>query len=259
MLKSSIKAGIFSAFNRIFGSKLTRKAHNFYKNSFDTDSRFEKELIAKTLSYVSEEATVLDIGANIGRWAIPLAKKIGEKGEVIAFEPNPETFQFLKNRVASRPNVLTYNIALSDQPKSQLEFLVQKGISCPPNAAIAETATQIKDRGNFELIKVGCESLDNFIKTHQIHKLDFVKIDVEGHELEVIKGFKEGIKRYKPIIAIEILASKWINNKAQDSEVAQLILQQGYKMGQFNETNKEYVFEIDLFESSFQNFIFVSG
>ncbi len=257
MQKSNLKYRVFNMFIKLLGSSSTRKAHYFYKNLFNTDSRFEKELISKTLSYVDKGSTVLDIGANIGRWAIPISRKIGAKGHVHAFEPNKESFSFLKNRIRSFKNVSIHNIALSNGEHKEVEFLIQKGISCPANAAIAETASQITDKENFEIVKVESKSTDTFVNANHVNSVDFIKIDVEGHELEVIKGFKDGIKLYKPVLAIEILKDKWKNNNANNSDVAQLILNEGYRIGQFNESNKEYIFEESKFEENFQNFIFI--
>lgn len=258
MLKDKIKSDIFNAMITVFGSKFTRDAHNFYKRIFDTDSRFEKELIATTLGYVGKGAVVLDIGANIGRWAMPISAKIGDKGHVFAFEPNEESLSFLRHKVSGLQNVSTFNIALSNGNTEQQEFLIQKGVSCPPNAAIADTASQITDKENFDVVKVPSSSLDNFIKTHNIKAIDFIKIDVEGHELEVIKGFKNGLAMLSPILAIEILKEKWKGDHASKAEVVKLILKEGYTIGQFNETSNAYEFDQDKF-GDFENFIFIKN
>lgn len=258
MLKDNIKSGIFNAMMKVFGSKFTRETHNFYKRVFDTDSRFEKELIIKTLGYVGKGGIVLDIGANIGRWAIPISEKIGDTGHVFAFEPNEESLSFLRHKVSGLQNVSTYKIALSNGDAEQQDFLIQKGVSCPPNAAVANTASQITDKENFDIVKVPTSSLDNFIKAHNIRIIDFIKIDVEGHELEVIKGFKNGIAMFTPILAIEILNEKWKGGHACTAEVVQLLLKEGYTVGQFNEISHTYEFDQDKF-GDFENFIFIKN
>ncbi|WP_111308748.1 FkbM family methyltransferase [Confluentibacter sediminis] len=257
MQKDKIKRDIFDLFNKVFGHSFTRKGHHLYKSIFDTDSRFEKELISKTLMYLNSGATVLDIGANIGRWAISISKKTGPQGTIHAFEPNKETFDFLTNRTKSFKNVIAHNVALSSGEREEVEFLIQKGISCPPNAAIAETASQIRNKEDFTIIKVKSKSIDGFLEANNIKTLDFIKIDVEGHELEVMRGFKKGLKRFKPILGIEILRDKWKNNNPSNSDVAQLILKEGYIMGQFNELTIFYEFDEAKFQQDFQNFIFI--
>lgn len=255
-MQKSNKKTIFDFCTKLFGSTLTRKAHNLYKRIINRDSRFEIDLIENSLQYVGSGAIVFDIGANIGRWAIPLSKNVGDKGKIYAFEPNKETFAFLKRRVQPYSNIVINEVALSDGIKEEHDFLVQKGISCPPNAAIVDTATQIKNKANFEIISIQSQSMDSFTEEQNIKSIDFIKIDVEGHELQVLKGFKKGIKKFQPTFAIEILRDKWEQN-ASDSEVARLILDEGYKMAQFNEVSNTYEFDQNKFAPEFLNYLFV--
>jgi FkbM family methyltransferase len=135
-----------------------------------------------------KDDTVIDVGAHLGRYALISANKVGKGGKVIAIEANPLVFQKLnKNLELNRfTNVTSLNYAVySTKGKIKLFF---------PNEGLKNTLfnTVVSDRAisSEKYIEVNADTLDNILYSLNINPMNvnWVKIDVEGAELEVLKG-----------------------------------------------------------------------
>ena len=134
----------------------------------------------------------IDIGANVGVWSYWLSKYAKQ---VESFEPNPKIFNVLKN--IKIKNVNSYNIALSNKSGS-VDLLVPKGSKGFSNQGAS--LSSIKVQGEHKRISIEAKCLDEY----NFLDVDFIKIDVEGHEHEVIEGAQETIKKFKPTMVIEM-------------------------------------------------------
>ena len=140
--------------------------------------------------FIKEHATILDIGANIGSHSIYWAIK-RNADKIYSFEPLPATFEILKKNIELNKledKIIPYNFGLSDKKsKAMLQTYTPDNIG-------AASFTKNKN-GLFEL-----RTLDSLkIKD----KIDLIKIDVEGAEVEVLKGAKKTIIKNTPTIVIE--------------------------------------------------------
>ncbi len=166
-------------------------------------NNYEKELtIIDRFSDKSKNA--VDIGVYRGVYSLKLSQNFNQ---IHAFEPNPLLFPYLNNNLKKIiKNINLYNLALSDKSgetelklpvrsdsifKDNIEELYQLG------AASIHPENEFE---NFEKVHVKVDKLDNIL----IKNIGFIKIDVEGHELEVIEGARETIVKDKPILLIEI-------------------------------------------------------
>jgi FkbM family methyltransferase len=135
----------------------------------------------------------IDIGANKGVWTLYLARHCRH---VYAFEPNPKVYRWL-TRYVQLPNVTSSNIALSDTegkaelrvPKYSRGYSNQHASLSPDNVA-----------ANFGVIEVETKPLDVL----RLDDIGFIKIDVEGHELAVLRGAHETLARCKPTLVVEM-------------------------------------------------------
>ena len=134
----------------------------------------------------------IDIGANVGVWSYWLSKYAKQ---VESFEPNPKIFNVLKN--IKIKNVNSYNIALSNKSGS-VDLLVPKGSKGFSNQGAS--LSSIKVQGEHKRISIEAKCLDEY----NFLDVDFIKIDVEGHEHEVIEGAQETINKFKPTMVIEM-------------------------------------------------------
>jgi FkbM family methyltransferase len=156
---------------------------------------YEPDLWWAIRRYVSPGNVCLDVGANVGAVTLCLLKALEDRGHIFAFEPGPVFFQRLNNNLALNPaiagRVTTYNLGVADQ-KGKLHWAEDPDF--PGNAAMFGT------RG----LEVDVVTLDDFLLP-QLTQLDFVKIDVEGMELEVLTGARQLIRRFRPKIFFETI------------------------------------------------------
>ncbi|RUM57043.1 MAG: hypothetical protein DSY59_03385 [Persephonella sp.] len=133
---------------------------------------------------------IFDVGAHWGGFTVLFGKLVGKTGKVYSFEPSSINFRYLKKNICinNLKNIISiYKYAVGNKEK----FI---------KLAIAESSSGHNSivRGDIsvkEYEEVKQISLDNFINTNGINKINFLKIDVEGYELEVLKGFEKSLKK----------------------------------------------------------------
>ncbi len=146
-------------------------------------------------SLVHRDKVSIDVGANFGEYAYWL-EKLCDK--VILFEPHPECAAYLKRCI--RPSTELYSLGLSDVDN---EAILSIPIDLNSNAVTCRASLSKKAVAGFESLNempITLARLDNF----GIDNVGFIKIDVEGHELEVIKGAEKTIKKCRPTLQVEI-------------------------------------------------------
>lgn len=151
---------------------------------------FEIFHLSMLKEYIKENAVILDVGANIGNHTIFFAKECNAR-KIYCFEPTQKTFQILKENI--KINRLDYmvdamNIALGNK-NSKVDVIV--------NAKDAgSNYVEENVKGDTALSTLDSLSIND--------KIDFIKIDVEGYEYEVLKGMEKTIAKDKPMLFIEI-------------------------------------------------------
>jgi FkbM family methyltransferase len=144
--------------------------------------------LAALLSLVRQGDTVVDVGAHIGTFTVPLARAVGPTGRVIAFEPIPKNFEVLTENVEQ--NGLARTVTLVQTAVSDRSL----GLKAVPFTG---------NTGGVHLVEGGdleCITLDSF----ELEKVDLIKIDVEGMEHQVLTGGAELIGRCCPVISFEV-------------------------------------------------------
>jgi FkbM family methyltransferase len=168
---------------------------------------YEKHLVRVASKIITPGAVVLDIGANMGVHSLNYAKLVGPSGRVLAFEPGRHAYQKLCENLALNPDlaqrVFPFQVFLTD--RSTLAAPACVYASWP----LADT------RGVHPLLRgklmstdgARAISLDALVSnmTEFPSRLDFIKVDVEGNELGVLQGGQACIRRYRPIMQIEIV------------------------------------------------------
>ncbi len=137
---------------------------------------------------------VLDVGANVGQYTLRFSELAGEQGRVFAFEPITESAEILAMMAcrARYGNITLFNIAVSEQA-GLLQFRVPSGPAGLPNYYQSRVSGE-GDRA------IPCLALDELPFPHRIA---LVKIDVEEHEVFVIRGMRKLIERDHPVLIIE--------------------------------------------------------
>lgn len=157
----------------------------------------------RVMDLICEQAgCILDIGANIGWFAVRFAHRL-PKAQVYAFEPLPESFQYLQRNIAANGvggRVSAFNYGLSDTSGAVTFFLE------PANGTNA-SLLNVSDASTARRIVGLTLTLDEWAANHRVTP-DFIKCDVEGAELLVFRGGQRLLEQHKPAVFAELLR-KW--------------------------------------------------
>ena len=179
----------------------------FIGKSFREYGEYSELELKTILEFINEGDVIFDIGANIGCFSVPFAKKVGSNGKVYAFEPQKFIFNLLKkNAVCNELNNLQiFNNAIGDANTilelNDFDYSQSGnfgGITLTENY---DNSVCAKIKGT-KKNKIKTLTLNNFLN---LKKCNFLKIDVELMESNVLKGAKEFIKKFRPIIWMENL------------------------------------------------------
>ncbi len=156
---------------------------------------------------VRSEDRCLDIGANVGFTAILFAQLAAR---VDAFEPSPTTFDYLQRNVrcSQLRNITLHNVGLGTIDEDlTLTF-------APTNRAGAFVSNQTQASGGHTVEPIRVRNGDALVGEQPI---DFVKIDVEGFELHVLRGLTASLHRHRPVVVLEL--NHWCLNAFQRTSV----------------------------------------
>jgi len=177
------------------------------KEDFIVMTKHEEEIIG--LFRPREGDTVVDIGAHMGRYTITSSKSVGGSGRVIAVEAHPYNFGILQHniRLNKLKNVNAVNWAVYSKrarlklylPDEYLGYTMHHSLMT--NYLTSKYSKEIERR----FIEVEADTLDNLLKTRGIDEVNWIKIDVEGAEYEVLRGAREILSNNKRIsILVEV-------------------------------------------------------
>jgi len=165
---------------------------------------------------------VADIGGNIGYFTAFFAAMVGTTGHVDVFEPSPGNLKYLYRNAAPHANVEVFDCALSDavgEATFFVEDLTGQNCSLMDNyAPLQRNSRSAGISARVRKVTVPTDTLDTHYRSS--NRLDFVKIDVEGGELNVLQGGSEILRRLRPMLLLEI--------SMNHDEVLALLRQNGY-------------------------------
>jgi FkbM family methyltransferase len=153
-------------------------------------------------SFLQPDMTFADIGANIGEITLVAAKRL-TSGKVLAFEPMPAVFALLSHNVAINNFgcVTLHNVGLYDRDAS-LPLYVKRdnphGTTNHGVTSLFSTGTDRQERS------VPLLRFDEIAEASGLERLDIIKIDVEGAEMMVLRGAEVSIRRFRPVMIVEI-------------------------------------------------------
>jgi len=190
---------------KVFGSKKDRYFNEYLgsnKDFFDTPVVYLEK-------YAAPDSTILDIGANIGLVSLS-ASVLSPEGTIYAIEASPVIYKILEKNLSGNPskNVKPIHIALSNK-KDTLDFFEDTDFLAGSRVVPSGTHSSHK------IIKVPAVPLDQLVKELGIDKIDIIKLDVEGHEEQVLDGARKTIKKFKPFCLIEFNSYVMIHENRQ--------------------------------------------
>ncbi len=179
------------------------------------NQRYDYELkkIIKGLKPKKSDIVLIDVGAHKGE-VTDLALK-NNKGSCLLFEPIPSLYNKLESKYTGNKKVSVFNLALTNE-KGETSFHYNH--SNPAYSGILKREYP-SDKDKVEEIKISTDSLDNIINgIKSVTGISLIKIDVEGGELNVIKGARETIRKHKPLVVFEhgLGASEYYGTKPEE-------------------------------------------
>lgn len=190
-----------------------------------THERFTTKRI---LDALPSGGTFFDVGANMGYFTTLAAKQVGPAGKVVAFEPMSRALAKLNRHVAINDlgNVTVEKLVLTDHANGPIEVAFQNSWYLYDHVDAEETRETIPTT-----------TLDDYIASHDVTRIDAMKIDVDGYELKVLSGGQELLRRFRPHLFIEL--GKYTLRSAGDSLEALLDLLGGAGYQIFSEVTMQ--------------------
>jgi FkbM family methyltransferase len=198
--------------------RLVTFAFDDISNIINIDGLYEKRELETFFSWIKskkisfKKASAIDVGSNIGNHTLYFSRFFKK---VFSFEANKDIFQVLNLNVRSKKNIKVYNYAVSNQNKKGFLDIDVTNIS---GSGLSN------NKKNFSQ-NIKCKKLDSLFKNKK--KIQLIKIDVEGKELQVLLGAKNILFNNRPIILFEHHLQNF--DKNGNSKCISFLSSMGYK------------------------------
>ena len=205
-----------------------------YLNYFKIHDHYQEGQRNRALAQVLNWEFAIDIGANIGLWSKDLSEYFNN---TVCFEPNKKCIECLEKNINKKKSVI-YNHALGSVNK-QMDLYTPSysgGSSFINNTKIGKNEDGSKIYGKFSETTSKQKTIIKTLDSFNFQYVDFIKIDVQGFELEVLKGAHKTLKENNPIICIE----ENLHDLA-DSEVYKNLIDLNYEL--VDRVTKELIFK----------------
>jgi FkbM family methyltransferase len=175
--------------------------------------------------------TFIDAGANEGIYSIFAAQCVGGSGTVWAFEPSERELGRLRlNADINALNLTIFSLGLSDSERdAELAVAENRHAGLNTLGRIPYAGVGIARAEHIKLVR-----LDDVVSKHPLSRIDMIKIDIEGGELNMLRGAVETLRRYRPFLLFELLRPALASQGASPEEVIEFLHKQGYTLYEFD-------------------------
>lgn len=202
---------------------------------------------------LKEGDVFVDVGANIGGYTLVAARLVGETGKVIAFEP----VKFVYDRLCFNIDLNKLgNVSAEKSALYKESGTLTLHVSDRENMGMSSIFHHDTESGQTE--KADAIALDDYIKTSGIKKIKLIKIDVEGAELEALKGMQRILRDLRPIIIAEVSDEVLQNDPARKQETIGWLKGMGYERKWLGASGQTMA-EPDQHAKQYFNFVFFPG
>lgn len=159
---------------------------------------FAEDELERLARHLKPGMVAVDVGANIGTHATAFEQMVQPGGCVYAIEPHPCNFNILCGNVAMRATQYVFPLRAMAGSKDAMHILPLVDAESRANFGALHALGTSSDKGGIPTPEIRIDSIG-------LPRCDFIKIDVEGSELEVLHGAQETIAKYRPVIQAECL------------------------------------------------------
>jgi FkbM family methyltransferase len=187
--------------------------------------RFESNEMRFVSRYLQPGMTVMDVGAHHGLYTLLTSKCVGVQGRVIAFEPSPRECKQLRRNVrlnlTSNVRIVPYAVG---RERGLADLYVVEGAEDGCNSLRPPAVTS-----RTHSVRVEVVSLDEFVRDEKIGRLDFIKLDAEGAELDVLRGTERLLQSVeRPTFLVEVYDIRTLPWGYKAYEIVKFLASVGY-------------------------------
>ncbi len=164
---------------------------------FEDEIKFIRKIITPGMD-------IVDIGANYGLYTLSMARKTGETGKVLAFEPTSSVADCLEQSITNNNlnNIQLLCAGVSDHTGNARLYLNQ-------NPELNSLYTEDNEEGTYETVEL--VTLDSCVEKYKWNRIDFIKLDAEGEEVNIIDGGEKTLTTFSPLIMYELKHGEKLN------------------------------------------------
>jgi FkbM family methyltransferase len=186
-------------------------------------------------SLVGPGSVCLDAGAAAGLYSFVLSRLVGPSGQVHSIEPLSFAHPLWRRvlRTADCLNVSHHAVAVSAEPGNGMMSVPYRRMPVTGRSFLTAKTTGLGPNAEFtrhEEVPVPIDTIDALIERTGLTRLDFIKIDVEGAELQVLRGGQRTLREFRPAMLLEIEARHTARYEYTTSDVVDWLQQRGYRM-----------------------------
>lgn len=224
-MKKAVKTIAYSLLRIATGNKGVKRTINGFKVRFPArwSRYYENNYEAVNYNFLSQQVKpgmhIIDIGAHLGLFSACASQLTGPQGKIICIEPTPGTFSILEKTIELNhcTNVTAVQAAVSDK-EGMATFYVSHTAGCNSNSLVKNKA-----ENDLSFYDVRLVTIDSLVQQYALHP-SLIKIDVEGAELDTLKGGLHTLATFKPVLILG-LHPAFINQKGDSLEAIWDLLQ----------------------------------
>jgi FkbM family methyltransferase len=209
-------------FSTSFGARLFCSHENYIERMVMQRGSFEPESTAATLRAVQAGQIAIDVGSNVGYYTLLLAQGVGPRGQVHAFEPTRWAFERCQR-----------NMSLNPQHSAQIH-LNHAGLLAEERSGVEAIESRFSARilAKQTLEQLQFLTLDRYCAERNITRIDFMKVDVDGYDLQVMQGARNILRQSNAVLLCELHDSALHEHGDALTHYIKLLRDLGYERGE---------------------------
>jgi FkbM family methyltransferase len=230
----------------------------FFKIYLKAKAGSDYEISRILMNILKKDDVFIDVGANLGQYILRIKNKFHEGVKIYAFEPVISNYEILSKYINKRClNVILENYAVSDTDGMDVLYIpLIDNIEVDTQASIDYENRKMyyNDFAKQEIRKI---TIDNYVTSNSIHRIDYIKIDTEGNDERVIKGALKSISDFKPVLFCEDMENRENLEILTGYNYKRYLLTKNYKLSGLTDPRPSDVFnDLIIFIPESKEYIF---
>lgn len=235
------------------GTLLLDHKHAFTGCFWPDVDHYEPDVRAFLNDALKPGDTFIDCGSNVGYFSVQAGAIVGSSGTVVAIEANPRTYKLLERNLQANAVGIPVQCAVTTQSGEVELYMPSDG----DVFSSLSTGGLLKGKTN-QSFKVAARTLDDVVRDLALERVDVVKIDIEGGELDALHSGAHLLSTFRPLVVTEYSVITWSGFGATAQELIELASEFNYSLNLFDlETRKLVPVTDEVWEMSYVNLIMV--